>query len=303
MAELIYLDKEYVRRDEQDLSLVLGYFDGLHLGHLALFEEALRLKEEKGNKTAVLLFDSSPAKLLNNGKTFKCLTSLGDKIGLLESIQVDVIYLVHIDMDFLSLSKDEFLDMVEYSIRATDVVVGEDYTFGKKAEGRVDYLKERYGENAHIVSLLMDNGLKISSRDIIKAIEGGNITLANSLLGRDYSIVGTVVKGLQNGRTIGFPTANLSLLDDYALPKVGVYGGSVMLENGDIYPSIINVGTNPTVKEDVPVHVEAYLDGFEGDIYNQNVMVFFNFFIREETTFDSLEDLKAQLSKDINLVR
>lgn len=303
MAEIIILDNEYVRRDEQGMTLVLGYFDGLHLGHLALFEKALELKETKGNKTAVLLFDASPAKFLMSGKSFKCLTSLGDKIGLLESLQVDVIYIVHVDMDFLSTSKDGFMDMVEYSLRADDIVVGEDYTFGKKAEGKVEDMASRFGDNFHVVSLLRNNDKKISTRDIIALIEDGNLAQANAELGRDYSIVGTVIKGLQNGRTIGFPTANLELLDDYALPKVGVYGGSVVLENGETYPSIINVGSNPTVGENMPVHVEAYLDGFNGDLYGQNIMVVFSFFIRGESTFDSLEELKVQLSKDINLVR
>lgn len=303
MSQIIYLDSQYTRRDEERLTLVLGYFDGLHIGHQSLFEYADGIKNEKGGLTSVLLFDESPAKILSSGKSIKCITSLGDKVSLLECLGVDIIYLVHVDEGFLATRKDEFMDMVEYMIRPDDIVIGTDYTFGHKAEGKVPDLEARFGDSVHAIELMQEDGKKVSSKGIIKLIEEGKIAEVNGLLGRDYSIVGEVVKGLQNGRTIGFPTANLSLMDDYVLPKVGVYGGAVYLSNGDAYPSIINVGSNPTVKEETPVHVEAYLDGFDGDIYGEYIQVAFSFFIREETTFKNLEELKEQLSKDINTVR
>ena len=304
MSKIIYLDKEYINRDEGNLIVVLGNFDGFHIGHMSLFNEAVKIKEEHGGVTSAIIFDASAAKYLGNGKSLRYITPLNEKVGRLEDMGIDVIYIIHMSKEFLSLTKDEFLDFLKYSLHPASIVVGEDYSFGYKAKGRVKDLQEAFGDSLHVMELIKDkNGNKFSTQAIIKLIEEGKIEEANEDLITPYSIIGKVVKGKQNGRTIGFPTANIELADDYVIPKEGVYTGEVCLDNGEIYQSLINVGKNPTISLDNKETIEAYLDGFEGDLYDRYIQVSFLAYIRDEHKFNSLEDLKKQLQKDVTLIK
>ena len=304
MSKIIYLDKEYINRDEGDLIVVLGNFDGFHIGHMSLFNEAEKIKEEHGGVTSAIIFDASAAKYLGNGKSLRYITPLNEKVGRLEDMGIDVIYIIHMSKEFLSLTKEGFLDFLKYSLHPASIVVGEDYSFGYKAKGRVKDLQEAFGDSLHVMELIKDkNGNKFSTQAIIKLIEEGKIEEANEDLITPYSIIGKVVKGKQNGRTIGFPTANIELADDYVIPKEGVYTGEVCLDNGEIYQSIINVGKNPTISLDNKETIEAYLDGFEGCLYDRYIQVSFLTYIRDEHKFNSLEDLKKQLQKDVTLIK
>ncbi len=304
MSKIIYLDKEYINRDEGDLIVVLGNFDGFHIGHMSLFNEAEKIKEEQGGTTSAIIFDASAAKYLGNGKSLRYITPLNEKVGRLEDMGIDVIYIIHMSKEFLSVTKEEFLDFLKYSLHPTSIVVGEDYSFGYKAEGKVKDLQEAFGDSLHVMELIKDkNGNKFSTQAIIKLIEEGKIEEANEDLITPYSVIGKVVKGKQNGRTIGFPTANIELADDYVIPKEGVYRGVVSLDNGEIYKSIINVGKNPTISMNNKETIEAYLGGFEGDLYDRYIQISFLTYIRDERKFNSLEDLKKQLQKDVTLIK
>lgn len=304
MSKIIYLDDQYTNRDEGDLILVLGNFDGFHVGHMSLFDEALRLKEETGGTTSAIIFDAAASTILNNGKSVKYLTPLPEKVSRLESMGIDVIYIFHMCEELLRMTSEEFLDFIHYALHPINVIVGEDYTFGYKAMGKVSDLVNVFNDSVHVMKILKDkNGDKFSTQNIIKLIENGDIETANEDLIQPYSIVGKVIAGKQNGRTIGFPTANLELVAEYVIPKVGVYAGEVALENGDVYPSIINVGSNPTVNSDNKLRIEAYLDGYDGDLYNHYIQLSFLSFIRDEKKFASLDDLKKQLQMDIEKVR
>ncbi len=304
MSKIIYLDKEYINRDEGDLIIVLGNFDGFHVGHMSLFDRAMEIKEEQGGVTSAIIFDESSAKYLGNGKSLKYITPLNDKVARLEELGIDVIYIIHMSKKFLLVSKDEFLDFLKYSLHPTSIVVGEDYSFGYKAEGKVEDLESAFGDSLHVIGLIRDkNGNKFSTQAIIKLIEDGKIEEANDDLIIPYSVIGKVVKGKQNGRTIGFPTANLELADDYVIPKEGVYTGEACLEDGSVYPTIVNVGNNPTVSSNNKETIEAYLDGFEGDLYNHFIRLSFLTYIRDEHKFNSLNDLKKQLQEDIKLIK
>jgi len=303
VSKIIYLDNEYINRDEGDLIVVLGNFDGFHVGHMSLFEEALKIKEETGGVTSAVIFDASPAQILHH-KSLRYITPLNDKVGRLEQMGIDVIYIVHMTLEFLKQTKDEFLDFLNYSLHPIAIVVGEDYSFGDKAEGKVADLKSVFGDTLHVMTLIRnENGEKYSTQAIVKLLEEGKIEEANKCLIYPYAVVGKVIAGRQNGRTIGFPTANLELAADYVIPKRGVYTGEVALENGDVYPSIINIGTNPTVNDDNNIRIEAYLDGYDGNLYEHYVQVSFLTYIRDERKFASLDDLKKQLESDIQLVR
>lgn len=270
--------------------LLLGNFDGVHKGHQALISAAL----EKG-EGAVLLLNPPFYK----DKTEGVLTTLEDKIRLFQNYGIKTIYVLKTDEEFFSLSKEDFVRKILKKMEPSLLVVGEDYSFGSQGKGKVCDLKRFYSTLS--IPLSEINGQKIGTRLIKSLLLSGCLQEATNLLGRPYEIKGMVKRGFQNGRKISFPTANLEQLP-YFLPKKGVYCGLSYLR-GICYKAIINVGDAPTVgklKENI---VEVYLDGFEGDCYGETLYVDFMSFIREETHFASLEDLKNQLQKDLEEMR
>ncbi len=274
-------------------SLLLGDFDGLHLGHQKLFESASK------EKTAVLVFDPSFPKEKENGGTV--LASLDDKIRLFARYGADIAYVLKTDSSFFAMSSDDFVKKILLPMHPSELVVGEDYTFGKERQGKAIDLKKDF--DTKIVPILRDmDGTKIGTREIKKLIANGEIEKANSYLGRRYEIVGKVRKGYQNGRKIGFPTANLSLNAKYQLPKDGVYSAISFLR-GMPYRSIVNVGKAPTIGKLSESIVEIYLDGYSGECYDETIYLDFSYRIRDEKRFSSLEELKRQLQSDLSQMR
>jgi riboflavin kinase/FMN adenylyltransferase len=280
----------------QNTSLLLGDFDGVHLGHQSLVKKAKEFDEPIG----ALLFDVDPVFFLDNGKTKKVLSSLEERIELLSSYGVEIFYVIHTTKEFLSLSPEEFMKDVLLPLKPARLIVGSDYRFGKRAQVDAETLKSLF--EVEVVSLLQDNGSKIASRDIKTKIEEGDIEKATSLLGHPFQITGIVQEGFHNGRKIGFPTINLALEVPYVLPRSGVYLSKVTLE-GKTYSAITNVGTNPTVGELLEPIVESHLDGFEGESYGKVASILFYAYLREETKFASLKDLGLQLEKDMASLR
>lgn len=276
---------------EEKIVLCLGYFDGIHLGHQALFAMA----KKEGYKVGVLTFDNSPAYVLGKIDANTCLTSVSDKVEFLEELHIDYLYLMHFDKQVATLTKDEFIDKILKVINPVKLYCGEDYRFGVRAEGNPEYLKLYF--NIEILSIQKKDGIKISSRDIVKLIQTHKMEKAAELLGRPYRINGLVVEGKHNGRTIDFPTANLSLDYPYVFPDFGVYMGYAEVY-GKTYKAIINVGTHPTV---VPLYkpiIEVHIIDFVGNIYGKDIFVSFISYMRSEKKFESLEQLKEQLTKD-----
>ncbi len=274
-----------------DGSLLLGYFDGVHRGHFELIKAA---KKEK-NAVGVLLFDANLGKFLPNAKSGFELTLLDEKLDLFEKFGVDVAYIVHVDRNFLNLRKDEFISQILKPISPKRVVVGVDYTFGYKKEGRISDLQQFFEVIA--CPLLEDENGKISTSTIISLLKCGKIKEANNQLGYEYSISGEVIHGFENGRKISYPTANIEINPEKMSPKAGVYAGYTEVDNIK-YKSIINIGNNPTIGKLEKNILETHLLDFESDIYNKDIKVFFIDFIREERKFSSLDELKFQLDKD-----
>jgi riboflavin kinase/FMN adenylyltransferase len=274
------------------LTLCLGNFDGVHLGHQALIQKAQQVTE---GDVGVLLFDQNPAQFFPNGKSLSVLTSLEDKCRLFASYGVERSYIVKVSRAFFALSPEDFIADVLSPLKPEILVVGSDYSFGKNAAGNLPLLKKHF--RVEEVPLLEREGKKISTQAIIKAIQEGKIQEANAELGRPYEVHGLIAHGLENGRKIGFPTANLHLSTPYVLPKAGVYLGIAYLR-GIAHRTLINVGKNPTIGVLSHPIIEAYLEHFQGEAYGETLYLDFLSFVREEKKFATLDELQAQIERD-----
>ncbi len=284
--DIVRFDINHLPAPEKNLSLALGNFDAFHHGHQKVFVETALGAE---GTSAALLF----AKPFGRGRS---LCSLEDKIRLSSNSRLDALYILENDESLFELSAEEFIERVLLPLGTTRVVVGEDFRFGKGQGGGLDELKARF--KVEVVPLLEYKGKKIASRDIKKDIEAGHLEDLPGTLGRRYEVKGIVQHGLENGRSIGFPTINLGLDFPYVLPRTGVYIG-ISYISGIAYKSIINVGRNPTVGVLKHPLIEAHLLDYHGDAYGKLAYVAFFSFLREEAKFDSLEDLRKQLEKDV----
>ena len=272
------------------INLCLGYFDGLHLGHLDLINKAV----SEGD-TGVMTFDLSPNFVLKKMPNEQLLTSLYDKSNILKVIGVKYLYILRMSQELLNYSASEFLDNILKKIAPKKIFVGEDYRYGRYAAGTPEDLKEDF--EVEVIPLRQINDKKVSSRYIRQLVANGEMEEASKLLSRPYTIVGLVVEGKHNGMKIGFPTANLELDYPYVLPKIGVYMGYVKLLSSK-YKAIISVSTHPTIMELNAPLIEVHLLSYKGDLYGREIEVQFVKYMRDIFRFDDLEGLKAQLIKD-----
>ena len=269
MVKVIYFDINNPISLKEDLSLCLGYFDGVHLGHMKLIEEA----KKSPFKKAMVTFSLSPYDFLHNQKN-KVITTVDDKKEILQKIGFDYLIVLLTSKELLSLRRDEFINQVLRRFNPKKIVCGFDYSFGYKAEGDVSYLK----------SIL--NDIEIITVDEY---------LVNDK--KPYKIKGIVKKGNQIGRTLSFPTVNVKIRNDYVVPCFGVYATKIKVE-GKEYIGVTNVGIHPTVdKLNCPI-IETHIISFNQDIYFEEVEVEFYSFIRKERKFASLEELKNQIASD-----
>lgn len=288
------------QKSDRSTSVAMGLFDGVHKGHLAVIEEALLGKKE-GLVPAVFTFDTTEG--LPSTKRGGLIYSSEYKEYILESLGVELLCAVHFDV-IKDLSPEAFVDEILVgTLKAARVVCGGDFRFGRHAAGGTEELKtlcEARGIALVVVPQLVMDGAPVSSTRIRKLIEDGQIEDANRLCGREYGIVGTVLRGRQLGRAMGFPTINQRLQTGRTLPRFGVYRSETILD-GKSYPSITNIGIKPTVGSDEPLS-ETNIFGFSGDLYGRRVLVKLTGFIRPERKFQSVEELKMQMEKDIGSV-
>lgn len=291
--KIIEIDINNVEMVNKDLQLCLGYFDGLHLGHLRLIKEAI-----KHGPTGVMTFDISPHLYLKKVPLYSTLTSLADKADILEELGVKYLFVLRTNDELIHFDKKEFIDKILLKLNPNKIYVGEDYRFGYMGKGTPHYLSKFIPTK--VVKLYVKNNKKISSSYIIDLIKQGNVKEAHKLLSRPYSLSGLVVEGNKKGQELGFPTANLDLDFPYVLPKIGVYiGYSYFMSRKR--KAIISVSTHPTFQElDKPI-VEVHIIGFDENIYGRFLKVEFISYIRDVVKYDSLDELKEQLEKDKNL--
>lgn len=267
-------------------SICLGGFDGIHKGHKALFDVA-----KSHGKWGVLLFD-------RNIKGNENLTTQDEKIKLIEEYGADYVVIAEFSERFARRSPQEFTDFLENILKVSHIICGYDYRFGYMAKGDAKMLKELC-KKAEVTSVepIKNGENPIKSTNIRILVKKGNVKLANELLGHSYNLSGIVEKGLGNGRKMGFPTANISYIEEKLLPADGVYYGKMLG-----FDAVINVGKNPTFDAKKRT-VEVHIPDFSKDIYGEFCIVEFLGKIRDDIKFDSIENLITQVNKDIDYVK
>lgn len=281
----------------------IGFFDGVHKGHCYLFERLTRLAAERHLEPFIITFDIHPRAVLQSDYIPHLLTSPEERTALLERFgEVKMLPFAEI----CHLTAAEFMAQLRDKYNVSVLLMGYDHRFGSdKLRRPQDYcrLGEQFGIEVLTTGEFVEGELHVSSTEIRQALENGNILVANDLLGRPYTICGTVVHGNTIGRTIGFPTANIQVDDPHkALPKNGVYAVKVQVEGDSWKNAILNIGTNPTVGNEA-VTIEVHILDFAGDLYGKKITLSMQRYIREEKRFDSLSQLREQIIRDVDSIR
>ena len=276
-------------------AVLIGIFDGVHQGH----QELLRTAKLHGKVTA-LTFYPHPTSIFAPERTPMQLLPLADRVALLRKNGADQVEVIDFTPEFAALSPDEFIRQILIEkLKADQVIVGENFTFGHKAAGTARYLQQvSHGFKTTILKLEENRGTPVSSTRIRNLIIDGDVERANELLTRPHYLVGPVVHGEKRGREIGYPTANLGLDSLACIPADGVYAGWLSV-GGDRWKAAISIGTNPTFPGVRGRQVEAYaIDQMGLDLYDQSAKLEFGFRLRDTLKFDSLESLLVQMKSD-----
>jgi riboflavin kinase/FMN adenylyltransferase len=287
--------------------LAIGVFDGVHRGHQAVISTSAEHAQSANGTPVVLTFDPHPMKVLRPKEAPHLLTATEHKIKLICTLGVQHLLIIKFDETFASTAPEDFVQqLVTHSKPLREICVGHEWSFGKGRRGNLTLLRKlgaRFDfEVVGIRAVTLGNGELVSSTAIRHAIEAGDLAKAAEMLGREYTILGTVVRGDNLGKKIGFPTANLSAHSEQ-FPPNGVYFAQATLD-GVAYPGVVNLGYRPTVSSDKSERVlEIYLFDFDRDIYGKDVEVRFVRYLRPEQKFANLDALARQIELDVQQAR
>jgi len=284
----------------QESMLSIGVFDGVHLGHQQLLAELLKQAQKRGMTPGVVTFRHNPENLLTNQSKLLSLTDIEEKQKLLKQAGVSMVIPLSFTPELSQLSAKQFVELLQKYLKMRGIVVGEDFALGKNREGNTENLKKlgkEMGFDVTVVPPLVINGEVVSSTTIRKALADADMKKVHNLLGRSYELTGKVVTGYGRGTGLGFPTANIEVGGDRALPPDGVYTGWAHL-NGNAYQAMTNIGKNPTFGENRRT-IEAFLIDYKGDLYDANLKLEIVARLREEKKFESVDELKKQVAADI----
>ncbi|SDX94516.1 bifunctional riboflavin kinase/FAD synthetase [Hymenobacter psychrophilus] len=291
-----------------------GTFDGVHVGHQQILARLREVARASGGPAVVITYWPHPRLVLAPPPSHPepldlyLLNTLDERAARLAEFGVDYLLIIPFTREFAAWSSEEFIQRILLDTVGTrKLVIGYDHRFGRNREGGFEYLREhsgRYGMSVEEIPREDVDAVGVSSTRIRRALEAGDVDTANRYLGYNYPFTGTVVKGRQLGRTIGWPTANLDCTEALKLvPARGVYAVRATTAGGQTWPAMLNIGVRPTVAGNLAQTVEAHLLGFEGDLYDQLLTVEFVARLRDEQKFDGLEELKAQLARDAGAAR
>ena len=287
------------------LVIAAGVFDGMHLGHRAVLQSALDAASVAGGTAVALTFDPHPSKILRPQQAARLLTSTRHKLRLMEELGISAVLVIPFDKDFAAVEAEDFLRQLGSAARhLVRICVGQGWMFGHARRGDADLLRRlgpELGFETTEVEPVQIGGTTVSSTLIRRSVESGDLESARRLLGRNYSVLGTVVAGDGLGKKLGFPTANLAAHNEQ-FPPDGVY--SVLVRLGpQIVPGVANIGSRPTVKTDGERLLEVHLIDFDGDLYGQDIEAEFTRFLRPEKKFPDIDALRGQIARDVQSTR
>ena len=286
------------------LHLALGVFDGVHVGHQEVIARAVRAAKRDGGLAGVVTFDPHPIRVIAPNKAPSALlATLDHKAQIVGELGVEVFLAVHFNEAFAAMEAGDFLEKLLQAPIHT-IAVGEDWRFGKGRHGDVELLQQQadvHGFTLEAVPPVMLDGERVSSTRIRQAIRDGNLEAAARMIGRPYSVSGKVVEGRKLGRTIGFPTANVST-GDAQLPPDGVWAVTVRIPAHGEIRGVANLGLRPTVDGTHRV-LEVHLFDFSNDLYGKEIEVEFRRYIRPEMKFGGIEELREQIARDVRNAR
>ncbi len=289
-----------VNKKIKNAVLAIGVFDGVHRGHQALIQGAVRRARQLGGEPLVMTFWPHPVHVLRPEMGLPYIVSLPHRLKLIEELGVKSCVVVHFTRRFARLPPEKFIrDYIVARVAPREIYVGSDFRFGQGREGTLEYFERagsKYGFKVRVVDAVNAGEKKIGSSVIRQLIREGKLTRAAKLLGRNVSVMGTVVRGDGRGKKFGFPTANMSIRNG-VIPPLGVY--AVRVRVGEkTYRGMANIGRRPSFKENGRVRLETHIFNFHHSLYNQEIIVEFVQKIREEKKFDSRERFIAQLRDD-----
>lgn len=295
MLEIIRTDGQRNAYLGEPLVVALGNFDGVHLGHRKIIDSAVSLAKKLNAECAVLAFDVHPQIYFGNGNV-KLIMSEQNRFRILKNVGVR--YVIRASFEKMKdMSPKDFLDVLEKDLHAVGAACGYNFSFGKGGIGKAEDIAKRFGANSTTEEHFLLLGDTVSSSRIRALTECGNVKEAALLLGRPFFVSGIVREGRRIGRTLDFPTANITIDENMLAPGEGIYATFTEI-NGDIYPSVTNYGSNPTVTDSKKMILETFVMNFSGDLYGENIRVFFIDKIRDQKKFPSLDHLRLQISED-----
>ena len=282
------------------MSLTVGSYDGVHLGHLDVIEQTRRAAAAAGAEPTLITFEPHPRCVLDPANCPSSITTLQEKLGLVDRAGVEHAIVMRFDRELMSLSPREFVDRLCTVMEIKTWVIGFDFAFGRGRTGNADWLRSN-GFKVDVVPPYRIGGRELHSSEIRRLVTAGEVHEANRLLGREFSMSGPVEAGARVGRTLGFPTANISPQPNKLAPALGAYAGRVIAPEGN-FVAALSVGYRPTFGG-TELKVEAFLLDFEGDLYQQRLELRFVRYLHPDIKFPTPGDLVQQLKRDVEETR
>jgi len=283
--------------------VTIGTFDGVHIGHQKIIEKLVQGTNNSNYESLVLTFFPHPRMVLQGTSSIKLLNTITEKSSLLEKTGLNHLVIHPFDLEFSNLSAEEFVKTILVdAFNSQKIIIGYDHRFGKNRSANIDDLIEfgkKYGFEVEQISAQEIDSIAVSSTKIRDAVANGTMAVANEFLGYDYVITGKIIPGKQLGRTLGFPTANIKIEENYKLiPRNGVYIVKSILAEKTVF-GVLNIGLNPTVNG-TNLSIEVHFLDFDADLYDNEITVSIIDRIRDEQKFASIDALKAQIQEDKN---
>jgi riboflavin kinase/FMN adenylyltransferase len=272
--------------------VTIGNFDGVHLGHQALLTEVKKRAHNLKLESAVITFEPNPKDYFSQNKPQTRISSLREKIELFNEIKIDRVHIIKFNQEFSKVTANEFIRVLIKKLKVKEIVIGEDFCFGRGREGSIKQLSAS-SMKLNIKNKILIDGKRISSTLIRNFLANDKLDEANKYIGRPYSISGKVVHGEKRGRKIGFPTANIHMRHNRP-PLKGVFAVKFQKHFG-----VANLGIRPSIKGEKKLQLEVHLLNFSSDLYGQHVSVIFLKKLRDEKKFKSLDELKEQIKLDV----